>query len=303
MPLLNVLHLEDLLHNDLETPIHEPWQGMINQLIPQSPLVILISSPQRASLNPDPFPQDAADVRVTLDHNSAQIPQQDNTRISARSIQILVKIRRADKVNDDVDPLPVRRFEQSFRPVALPIVEPLRRPQALAEINLLLRTRRHVDRTRLLRLAQLYPRDAHTARARMPQDALPTLKPADQVHGLRRGDPRLRDPRRLHPAQLLGLVDQHVRAERDVLGVRSPIREPEDLVVLLERLVVAGRGTEGLDRAAELDTHDGAGLWGQWIAALTLKEVHAVETEGFDLDQGLGRTGFRFGIRRVDVEG
>lgn len=45
---------------------------------------------------------------------------------------------------------------------------------------------------------------------------------------------------------------------------------------------------EGDDRAGELDAERGGGLWWEGVGAFALEEVHAVEAEGFDFDEGLG---------------
>ena len=114
----------------------------------------------------------------------------------------------------------------------------------------------------------------------------------------RKGHTYLRNPRTLLPAQLVRLVHEHVRADGDVLGVGAAVREPEDGVPLLKTALAVA--AELLDRAAEFDTQRLGGLGRDRIHALALQQVHAVQTEGFDFDEGLGTC--RLGTRGLVVD-
>ena len=96
----------------------------------------------------------------------------------------------------------------------------------------------------------------------------------------------LRNTSTLLPAQLLRLVNEHVRRHSDILSVSATIRKAEDGIAFLE-FALATFG-QLLDRAGELDTHGSRSLRGEWVVALTLHEIHAVEAESFYFDESLG---------------
>jgi phage gp29-like protein len=69
-----------------------------------------------------------------------------NAAISTRCVEIALKIRCADEVDDDVDALTVGRFEDLLRPVLGMVVEASSCTEFLrAEVNLLLRPSCYVD--------------------------------------------------------------------------------------------------------------------------------------------------------------
>jgi hypothetical protein len=73
-------------------------------------------------------------------------------------------------------------------------------------------------------------------------------------------------------------VDQHVGRHGDVLGVSAAVREAEDCIAFLETALAIA--AQLLDRARELDAHGGGSLGRQRVVALTLHEIHTVETKG-----------------------
>jgi len=87
----------------------------------------------------------------------------------------------------------------------------------------------------------------------------------------------------------------------DVFSVGAAVREPKDFVADGE--AVFGGGAEGLDYAGELDAEGFGGLRGERVVAFALEEVHAVEAEGFDFDEGAGGVGGGLGGFVVDEEG
>lgn len=119
----------------------------------------------------------------------------------------------------------------------------------------------------------------------MPEDTLARLEASDEIHGLRRGDPGLWNACALFPAELVRLVNEHVCAHGDVLGVCSSIGQTENCISFLESaFAFAG---ELLNNAAELDTK---GLWRlRWnrVHAFSLQKVHAVEAECLDANECL----------------
>lgn len=68
----------------------------------------------------------------------------------------------------------------------------------------------------------------------------------------------LRNTSTLLPAQLLRLVNEHVRRNSNVLGVSAAVRKAKDGIAFLE-IALAAFG-QLLDRAGELDTHRSRGL-------------------------------------------
>jgi hypothetical protein len=98
----------------------------------------------------------------------------------------------------------------------------------------------------------------------------------------------------------LALRDSCSCSLEDILGICSTVRETKHFVTNFEAPL--GAGGNGLDGARELDSHGRAGLWGKWVIALALDEVHAVDTEAFYLDDGLRVFGCRFGGLGVNVE-
>jgi hypothetical protein len=85
-------------------------------------------------------------------------------------------------------------------------------------------------------------------------------------------------------------------------GRQTSIRESKHLISNLE-LPLLCFGTEFLYDTAELDTEDQADVGGEWVFALSLEKVHAVQPEGLDAHEGLGGLGRRFGDRRIEEEG
>lgn len=297
---LDVFHLVDLLDEDLERAIDEFGQRMLDQLIPQSPLVRLVAAPQATALVPKSFAEEAADVDGLLDHIPPHESQADEVTVERGGLEVLVEIPGADEIDNQVDPLAVRVLEQFLRPVARLVIKPLGRADRLAEVDLLLAARRDIDCTGAVGFGELDTRNRDAAGAGVPQHAHARLVVADKVQRLRRRDPRLGDPRRLLPAEFLGLVDQHVRADRDILGVGAAIRQPENLVADVEpsfRLAA-----KGLNRARELHPERRRRLWWQRVHALALQQVHAVESKSLDLDDRLAARGGWFGRVRVDEE-
>lgn len=107
------------------------------------------------------------------------------------------------------------------------------------------------------------------------------------------GDAYLWDPGCFFPAQMAGLVKQHVGADSDIFSVSTAVGQTKDFVADFE--VLLDLGSEGFDSSAELDAQDLPALRGNGILALALQQVHAVETEGLNLHYGLRLSGLRFG--------
>jgi len=66
--------------------------------------------------------------------------------VSTRCVKIALEIRRADKVDDDVNALTVGRFQDLLRPVLGMVIEASSCTEfPRAEVNLLLRPRCYID--------------------------------------------------------------------------------------------------------------------------------------------------------------
>src|SRR5689334_11609025 len=100
MRLFNLLHLEHLFNDDLERPIDELRQSMLNKLIPQFTLICLVSAPQCTALKPDALPEKSTDVNITLCDVPAHSAEEDNVRVSCCCVEVLVEIASANKVHD-----------------------------------------------------------------------------------------------------------------------------------------------------------------------------------------------------------
>src|ERR1700761_5707985 len=99
MRFLYLFPREHLFDKDLERLILELGQRMLDQLIPQSPLVLFVSTPQAASLKPDPLSHKRAQIWLRssrLQLASTQGRQIDNPPISRGSVEVLRKRVRPD---------------------------------------------------------------------------------------------------------------------------------------------------------------------------------------------------------------
>jgi hypothetical protein len=116
----------------------------------------------------------------------------------------------------------------------------------------------------------------------------------------KRENTNLRDTSTLFKAQLIRLVDEHMCAHGNVLRISTTVRETKHSIALFETALALR--SEFLDYTAEFDTEGLGGLGRERVVAFALEQVHAVETEGFDADEGLcGGGGRAFDL--VDEEG
>ena len=98
----------------------------------------------------------------------------------------------------------------------------------------------------------------------------------------------LRNPRTLFPAQLLRFSHEHVRADSNVLRIRSTIRQSEHFISSLEAFSSTTVCTELFDCTAELYTQDLRRTGWNGVHAFALEQVHAVQTKSANADEGLG---------------
>jgi hypothetical protein len=110
----------------------------------------------------------------------------------------------------------------------------------------------------------------------------------------------LRDASTLLKAQFIRLVDEHMCAHGNVLCISTAICQTKHSIALLEAtLALIG---QFLNYATEFDTKSLGSLGRKRVVAFALEQVHAVQTEGFDADEGLsGGRGGAFDL--VDEEG
>ena len=297
----NFLKGQNRINEDLEITALELGQ-VLAQLVPQLALIVLVAAPQSASFHANPLVQQLRDVNL-IGYTTAHQAQHADAPIASRNIQVLLKVTGADKVHDQVNTLAIRLLQDLLRPVLFLVIERRRGAQlVLDKLALVSRARRRKDLFGARQLGALNPRNRHPRSSRMPQDSLPL--PADsaqhKVQRLRRRNPRLRHARRLLEAQVRRLVQQHLGRHGDVLGVGAAVGQAEDLVAYFEVAVVAF--AETVDDAGELDAQSAGRLRRKRVMSLALDQVHAVEPEGFDFDEGLAGLSLREGRFGVDEE-
>src|SRR4051812_37748853 len=102
MGILYLLPRQHLVHKQLKPAILEPRQRMLDQLIPQFTLVVLIATPQAATGKGTPLANEGTDIRTLRHFRTAHEAQVDNDAVLRNSIEVLLEVRCADKVDDDV---------------------------------------------------------------------------------------------------------------------------------------------------------------------------------------------------------
>lgn len=95
-------------------------------------------------------------------------------------------------------------------------------------------------------------------------------------------------------------MHQHMRAHSNILRISTPIRKSKHLIPNFEPPLRTL--PQHLNHPRELYAECLGGLRRYRIVAFPLEQIHPVEAEGFDFDQGLGTGGFGFGDTS-DVEG
>lgn len=101
-------------------------------------------------------------------------------------------------------------------------------------------------------------------------------------------------------AQLIRLVNEHMRAHNNVLCISTTVCQTKNSIALLETTLTLR--SQLLNYTAEFDTEGLGSLRRDWVVSFTLKEVHAVETEGLDADKSLSGGGLGT-FNLVDEEG
>lgn len=301
MRVLDLLPRQHRVDQDLELTRLKVG-NVLGQLVPQPALVVGVPGPQRAALDADALEQQLADVDA-VELRAAHHAEHDPAGVAGRDVEVARKVRGADEVDDDVDALAARGLEDLLVPVGRgPVVEGLGGAElALDEGALVVGPGRGVDGRGAAVLAELDARDGHAAGAGVPEHRLALGELADQVERLRGRDPGLGHAGGLLPRQERRLVQEHLGADGDLLGVRAAVGQAEDFVALLE--VAVGARPERGDGARELDAEGRGGLRRQRVLAFALNQVHPVQAECLDLDQRLAILGLGNGSLVVDEEG
>lgn len=299
MGILYLLPRQRLVEDNLEAPVEEVGH-IVLEAIPQLALVILVAAAQGAALDAQPLEQDGPNVG--LGHlRAAEGAEHDDPGVPRRDVEVLLKVRAADKVDDEVDALAARLLLDLGRPVLRLVVERGRGANLVGhEAALFVGAGGGVDGGRAGDLGQLDSRNGDARGARVPQDGLALGEAQDEVQRLRRRDPVLRQRGALLVRQLARLAQQHLGAHGNVLCVRAAVGQAKHLVAGLEEAVVAG--AKRLDDAAELDAQRRGCLWRQRVHAAALDNVHAVDAKGGNLDNGLALCRGRLGGLGVDVQ-
>jgi hypothetical protein len=76
---------------------------MLNQRIPQLPLILQIPTTQRTPLHPHPLKQQRRNIHSIRQLASTHQPQQHDASIPRRNVQVTLEIGRADKVDGEID--------------------------------------------------------------------------------------------------------------------------------------------------------------------------------------------------------
>jgi hypothetical protein len=92
-----------------------------------------------------------------------------------------------------------------------------------------------------------------------------------------------------------------VCVDGQVFGICAAVCEAEYFVADAETFLYAV--AEAFNCPAEFDAESFGGLRGDWVVPFALEEIHAVEAEGFDFDDGFTVGGGGFGNGVVDEEG
>lgn len=245
--------------------------------------------PQRRRRHCRPLPQQHRQVQLTLD--AALHADHGQPAVDRQRPHIPVQILRADDVEDDVRPRPVRRLAQLLHEVLLAVVDQNVRAQFRAPRQLLRPTRRD-GHPRPHRLGQLNRHRADPARATVDQQRLarPQVGDHEHVRPHRRGHLRQRRRRdQVHPfghrQQLPGrhgglLRVTTAREQRAHLVAQGPSRDT---------------GPQGRDapRAFEPGIRGRTGR--RIVEALPLQQIGAVDGARDDVDEDLSLAGHGIG--------
>ena len=117
MRLPNLLHRQHLLHRILKRTTDKLRQHFFLKQIPQLALILGIPTPQRTPLIPRPLAQNRANIHALAQRRAAHDTQHDDPAVHGQDIQVLLEIRRRDKVDDEVHAVAVVGFLEGRGPV------------------------------------------------------------------------------------------------------------------------------------------------------------------------------------------
>lgn len=142
----NLLKRKNLLHKHLKRPIAKLRQRMLNQRIPQFPLILHIPTAQRTSLYPHPLKQQRRNIHSIRQLASTHEPQEHDASIPRRNVQVTLEIGRANKVDGKIDAGAVGDLGDFGGPVVGFVVEGLGDAELFfEEVDFLLRAGCGVD--------------------------------------------------------------------------------------------------------------------------------------------------------------
>jgi hypothetical protein len=142
----NLLKRKHLLDKHLERPIAKLGQRMLNQRIPQLPLILHIPTPQGTPLNPKPLIQQRPNIHSIRQLTTPHKTQKHHASIPRRNVQVTLEIRRPDKVNGEVHARAVGKLLEFAGPVVRLVVEGLGDAEFFfEEVDFLLRAGGGVD--------------------------------------------------------------------------------------------------------------------------------------------------------------
>lgn len=156
----DILKLKHLLNKDLKLPTPQLLQRILNNRIPQLPLIPLIPTPQRTPLIPHSLPQEIRNIHPSLNLNTPQKRQVHNPPIQRRRLQVILEIPSPDIIHNDIDAAPIRSFTEFLRPILRAVIKPSCRTELVhAKGDFLVRARGDVDCGRTGGLCELDPGD------------------------------------------------------------------------------------------------------------------------------------------------
>lgn len=117
MSLLHFLPFEHLVGMVFECTIAQPREDILDEQIPQVPLVHHISRAQRAPLEPDTLAQECRNIDLLRENCSAQQSQQDDPPVPRNDVQVPLEVRCARVVNHKIHAFSSVQGRDLLRPV------------------------------------------------------------------------------------------------------------------------------------------------------------------------------------------
>ena len=115
--ILDLLPWQDLFYIELECAIRHLWQRMLYELVSELALVRFIATPQAAANIAAPLPDECADIRTLWQFGTTHETQVHNDAVLRYSLEVLLEVRCANEIDDNVYTLVIGCFHHLFDPV------------------------------------------------------------------------------------------------------------------------------------------------------------------------------------------